>query len=142
VDAPPVILPRSRPLRWWPAGIAAGLVGAAVLFWFDPARHGFYPRCLFHATTGLLCPGCGGLRGLHEFFHGHWLTALRMNALVFGVLPLALAGALWRHWREGNGIRLEGFRLSAQAGWWLLGVLFAFGVLRNVPVFPFTLLAP
>jgi len=142
VKAPPVILSPSRPVRWWSAAVLAGAVGAAVLFWFDPVRYPFYPRCLFHTTTGLHCPGCGALRGVHEFLHGHWLTAVRSNALVFGLLPLVFAGGLWRRWRQPAELGRDPFRLSAASGWWLLGVLVGFAVLRNIPVHPFTLLAP
>ena len=36
----------------------------------------------FHAMTGLWCPGCGGLRAVHDLTHGHLVTALHENALV------------------------------------------------------------
>jgi len=124
------------------AAVVAAILVLAILFVFDPTRHAFYPRCLFHATTGLYCPGCGGLRGLHELLHGHWLVALRMNLLAFGFAPLlillGLSQWLWR-----------GKRGPAAMVWsrpwfvWLLaGVVVAFGVLRNLPVPPFTHLAP
>ena len=56
---PPVIESQTRP--GLPLLAAAGVLtlGLAFLFTFDPARYAFYPRCLFHATTGLHCPGCG-----------------------------------------------------------------------------------
>jgi hypothetical protein len=142
VNAPPVILPPSPARGWWGAGIVAALLASGVLFWFDPARWGFYPRCLFHAITGLHCPGCGALRGAHEFLHGHWLTALRLNALVFGLAPLVLVGWLGWHWCAREEIRLHRLQLGATAAWWMLGALMLFGVLRNIPIFPFTLLAP
>jgi hypothetical protein len=142
VNAPPVIVPPSPSRAWWGAGIVAALLASAVLFWFDPVRYAFYPLCLFHVTTGWHCPGCGALRGAHEFLHGHWLTALRLNALVFGLAPLAFVGWFGWHWRERDPLRPDRFRFSAPAGWWVLGALVLFGVLRNIPVYPFTLLAP
>jgi hypothetical protein len=142
VKVPPVILLRTQPARWWLAGGVAAALGVWVLFRFDPVRYAFYPRCLFHATTGLHCPGCGALRGVHELLHGHWLTALRLNALVFGWLPLLFVGWCWRCWRERERMQADLLRLSARSGWWMLGALLAFGVLRNLPVYPCTLLAP
>jgi hypothetical protein len=142
VNVPPVILPRAGRARWWLAGAVAVVLGAWVLFRFDPVRYGFYPRCLFHATTGLHCPGCGALRGIHEFLHGHWLTALRLNALVFGLLPFLFARWCWQRWREREPLRPDLLPLSARSGWWMLGALLVFGVVRNIPVYPFSLLAP
>ena len=71
--------------------IAAGVV---VLYLFDPSAATFFPRCLFHALSGLQCPGCGLTRALHHVLHGRWAEAFRLNA--FGVVfaPLLLAGAV------------------------------------------------
>src|SRR6267143_629459 len=60
---------------------------AAILFFFDPRQYGFYPKCPLYTLTGLHCPGCGALRGLHELMHGHLLVAVRMNSLLFPGLP-------------------------------------------------------
>ncbi len=42
-----------------------------------------WPRCAFHAVTGLPCITCGMTRCGIQFFHGHFLTALKWNPLVF-----------------------------------------------------------
>jgi Protein of unknown function (DUF2752) len=44
-----------------------------------------WPRCAFHDMTGLPCLTCGMTRSAIQFFHGHFLAALRWN-------PLVLAG--------------------------------------------------
>src|SRR5258708_976408 len=62
--------------------------GAAVLFLFNPSEWGFYPFCFFYRTTGLLCPGCGSLRAMHQLLHGHFVAALHFNALFVLSLPL------------------------------------------------------
>ena len=51
--------------------VAAALGSGAVLFFFDPAKHGFYPVCVFHALTGWNCPGCGATRAAYQLLHGH-----------------------------------------------------------------------
>jgi len=45
-----------------------------------------WPRCMFHEITGLPCVTCGMTRCGIQFFHGHFLAALKWNPLVFGLL--------------------------------------------------------
>ena len=114
------------------AAAAAGLCGVVLLlYFFPPAETGFYPRCVFHAVTGLACPGCGSLRAAHCFLHGDFAAAFRFNPLLFILLPLA--GLTWVVYRPAS--------LSAVPARWiwvLLGMIIAFGVLRNVPGAPFS----
>jgi hypothetical protein len=113
---------------------AVGLASGAVLFFFDPATHRFYPVCLFHSLTGLNCPGCGGTRAAHELLHGHLLRALRDNAL----LVLVVAGLLLRagQWVISR-LRRRPADWAVPAGvWWaLLIITLLFAGLRNLPAF-------
>jgi hypothetical protein len=45
-----------------------------------------WPRCVFHAITGLPCVTCGMTRCGIEFFQGDFLSAIKWNPLVFAVL--------------------------------------------------------
>jgi hypothetical protein len=45
-----------------------------------------WPRCVFHDLTNLPCVTCGMTRCAIQFFHGHFLAALKWNPLVFGLL--------------------------------------------------------
>jgi Protein of unknown function (DUF2752) len=45
-----------------------------------------WPVCVFHQLTGLPCVTCGMTRCGIQFFHGHFLTALKWNPLVFAAL--------------------------------------------------------
>jgi ABC-type sugar transport system permease subunit len=45
-----------------------------------------WPQCAFHNLTGFPCLTCGMTRSTIQFFHGHFLAALRWNPLVFAVL--------------------------------------------------------
>jgi hypothetical protein len=114
--------------------VVAVLVAGTVLFFFDPAKHGFYPICLFHSLTGWNCPGCGGTRAAYELLHGHLLGALRYNAL----LVLALAGLIfWGAWLLLQHLRRRPATLTVPARvWWvLLIVTVLFSGLRNLPAF-------
>ena len=52
-----------------------------------PFDYWFYPRCLFHALTGLDCPGCGGLRSVQSLLHGDFAAAFRFNPLLYLLAP-------------------------------------------------------
>ncbi len=115
----------------WAVCAAAVLTGAAVLYFFDPAQSGFYPVCLLHRTTGLLCPGCGGLRAVHQILHGDLAAAFQLNALFVLCLP---ALAFWGAWLVWQRIRGKSVALRIRPVWvWVgVGVLLAFAVARNL----------
>lgn len=128
-----------------PLRLAAGaaLLGAGtLLFLFDPAASGIFPPCPFHALTGLYCPGCGSLRALHQLFHGNVLAALGLNPLMVLSLPFILyslvAGGLSR-----RGVRLlPVYSLRSWQAWSILVLVVIYGLARNLPLYPFSLLAP
>jgi len=45
-----------------------------------------WPRCTFHEITSLPCVTCGMTRCGIQFFHAHFLAALKWNPLVFTAL--------------------------------------------------------
>jgi hypothetical protein len=108
---------------------------------FDPTALGL-PRCPFLAATGLLCPGCGTLRALHALAGGHVAEALRLNPLAVLSLPLVGFYAASEISRMIRVRRFPSPRLPPWTGWLVLGLVVGFGVLRNLPLAPFTLLAP
>jgi hypothetical protein len=134
------------PSSWrWPAVVAVGLVGLAGFGYLraqDPALGGLYPSCLFHSLTGLYCPGCGTARALHALSHGRLLAALGLNPLAVLLLPaLSYAGVVWlveQLWAR----RLPRPVPGPTWAWALVAVIFAFWLLRNVPAWPFSVLAP
>jgi len=112
--------------------VAGGFAAALVLFFLDPARSPFYPVCLFHRLTGLDCPGCGGLRALHQLLHGHLIAALRLNAFLVLSLPLFVwLGFRWARCEMKNEPP-PAFRPVWL--WVYLAALVAFGILRDLPV--------
>lgn len=123
------------------AGILAGLAGAFAVGFFNPAGAGFFPACPFHALTGLNCPGCGLTRGFHALFHGDILSALHFNAMLpvyllfFLYLFVWLASILIR----GRGLDFQAFSPYKISGFLILTL--AFAVVRNLPFYPFNLLA-
>ena len=121
-------------------GLAAA-IGLTVLFLFNPSQHSFYPFCLFYRTTGLLCPGCGGLRALHQLLHGNLVAALHYNILAILSLPAA-AGIGLRHLLAK--IRHQPPPVLVRPMWLWIGlvVMVLFGILRNLPFAHAAWLAP
>ena len=112
--------------------VAATLTGASLIFLYghDPAAHAYYPICVFHALSGLQCPGCGATRALYHLLHGHVATAIRFN-LLFVVLSPALAFgtaaesvAIWNN-------RPTTFVRHRWISWSVALIVIGWGVLRN-----------
>ena len=108
-----------------------------------PTPDSFYPKCAFYQITKLHCPGCGTGRAAHAVLNGRFLDSLRNNVYAVLVVPVlfvvAIRRATWwvvdrqpprRKLLHANWIRLV-----------LIGILL-FWLLRNINVYPFTLLAP
>jgi Protein of unknown function (DUF2752) len=136
-NAPPKIA--APPSLAFFAGTVVAVVvlgSGAVLFFFNPSTHGFYPVCEFHELTGLNCPGCGGTRAVYQLLHGDVLRAMQDNALVV----LSLAGLVGRAAWFGTKKFLRrpvGPFLPPEFFWPLLVVALVFTVLRNLPAFSF-----
>jgi len=124
------------------AGIFVIGAGAVVVGYFNPTTAGFFPVCPLHAMTGLNCPGCGLTRGFHALLNADVLAALGFNALlpVFGFIFAYLSLSLFLTAIRGRGLSWKLFTPTATYSF--LFVVTAFFVLRNLPFYPFTLLAP
>ena len=124
------------------AGFFAISGGSVIVAYFDPKSQGLFPLCPLFALTGLACPGCGLTRGFHALFHGDVLTALGFNAL----LPVWAAIIFWV-WLSCLLLAVRGKGLPMWATnpnfIWVFGIaLGVFGVLRNIPAYPFSVLFP
>jgi hypothetical protein len=115
---------------------AVSIGAGAVVFFFNPATHNFYPVCLFHKLTGLNCPGCGATRSLYALLHGNFALAFRDNALFILTLATLTARGLWFAVRFFSG-RAAGIFSPRKSLWVFLAVALLFGVFRNLPAFPF-----
>jgi len=126
-------------------GILLGLlaVAAVVLIWLLDPRQSAWPMCALYRITGLHCPGCGATRATHQLLHGELVSALRYNAFWVLALPVAFYAAVSETRRLTKGRPLPGDLVRNRWFWvGLISVALLFGVLRNVPVYPFVLLAP
>ena len=111
----------------------AGTAAMAVLFVFDPSTAGFFPVCTLHEMTGWQCPGCGGLRAVHQLSHGNIAAAWHLNPFVVALLPVGLWLGLREMVHVLTGRQWPGLVTRPLFGWLLAGALILFGILRNVP---------
>lgn len=129
--------------RWMYAGASLALLGGvSVLFAYDPASSGVFPQCPFLAVTGFHCPGCGTLRALHQLFNGNLITAFGLNPLMMLSLPFVAYSSTSRVVQKVRGRTVPTVFVPSGWIWVLFVVVISFGVLRNVPVYPFSWLAP
>jgi len=111
-------------------GIACAVL-AVLLFLYPADKYTFWPKCLFYHCTGLYCPGCGNTRALSALLHGNIVESLKKNVLFIpGVMTVILA------------VVYPKITLNRVFAWSLLVIVLLFFILRNIPYYPFTLLAP
>lgn len=134
------------PLLWPTVGlVAAGGATALFLTTVEPGSSNplavAYVECPSRALFGVLCPLCGGTRAARAVVTGDLGAVARLNL----VLPVLLVLSAWaylasatRGWRRAVPPVPRTRRL-----WLPLGALTVlYGVLRNLPFEPFSVLAP
>lgn len=122
---------------------AAVVIGLYLIATTRPTPDSWYPKCFHYRLSGLHCPGCGTGRALHFALNGHLLEAARYNIYAVVALPILTviilrASVAWALARENRSQRFLGARWI----WLLLVFILLFWVGRNIPVVPFTYLAP
>ena len=116
---------------------------ALLYFFMDARKPGFFPSCPFYSLTGLYCPGCGSQRAISSLLHLHFAQALHFNLLLVLTLPLVIYSAVVFVLNSVRKKQVEqAIFYSPLFTKVLLVVVVSFGVLRNVHVYPFYLLAP
>lgn len=131
---------RGRRAMWAAFGLLTVVLAAFLL------REGgvrLLPGCLFHDFTGLNCPGCGMTRAVHATLHGRPGEAFRFNPVGMILLPVAAVAVAIEilSWVLGKPLPFR-LRLGVAGVWILVCVVVAFWIARNIPAWPFTLLAP
>jgi hypothetical protein len=103
-----------------------------MLWIYPPSQAGIYPACPIRELLGIDCPGCGATRALAAVLHGHFLDALRLNALFVLLLPFAIpgAGATYRQAIRPGNFRWPG--LPAPAIYATLAATTIFTIARNL----------
>ncbi len=143
-DAEPAIRRRMLKQRVGVALVLGLIVAGCVVVYVVPPdeNNTLFPRCTLYRLTGLHCPGCGGTRCVYSLMHGDVLQAAADNLYFLVALPFLLWWGCRGVWATVVGKR---FAPPAYRPWLYTFIwvsLIAFAVLRNVPVEPFSWLAP
>jgi hypothetical protein len=125
--------------------MAAGVLFAAILFYiYNPAYTNYFPKCPFLTLTGFYCPGCGSQRALHQILHGNLLSAMKFNVLLVLSIPFLIYHQmvkLNRYFGSFAG-KINSIFYSSNFTYVVLIVVILFWLCRNIPVEPFSYLAP
>ncbi|MFN8225807.1 MAG: DUF2752 domain-containing protein [Mycobacterium sp.] len=96
----------------------------------DPHRPGSaFPGCPFKLATGWNCPGCGGLRMVHDLLHGDLSAAVVDNVFLLVGLP-SLAFWVLLRMRQGRAV------FGPVTVTVLVALTVVWTVMRNLPGFP------
>lgn len=109
---------------------------------FSPTDFSFFPQCPFHYFTGLHCPGCGTQRAIHDILNGNIISGLQHNVLiVLAILVLTYNGfiMLRKHYYPDKTKNLLYHKATPMI---LFFTIIFYWIGRNIPIEPFTFLAP
>lgn len=123
----------------------AAVLSVALLYFFVDARNAnnILPKCIFYSVTGFYCPGCGSQRALSAIVHGNIISAVHYNFLMVLCLPLVFYSAVvfvLNVFRKKQIVQ-KIFYSTTFVRIFFVAVI-VFWVIRNIPVYPFNLLAP
>ncbi|MBZ0257633.1 DUF2752 domain-containing protein [bacterium] len=125
--------------KWrFAAGAIFCVVGLGLLTLYNPSESLIFPNCPFHYMTGLYCPGCGTLRAIHQLLQGHFWRAFAYNPILIVLTPV-IGLLLFERYSADNHSLISS---SPKFQWVIFVVLMAYWILRNIPITPFSYLAP
>jgi len=108
----------------------------------DPREYPVGGYCGLKNATGMDCCGCGATRSTYLIVRGQFAEAMRYNALWTIGWPFALYVFVSMMLDFGYGRVLPGRFHSRRWFWIAVGVLLVvYSIVRNLPWYPFTLLA-
>ena len=115
-----------------------------ILLFFLPAVNGnedIYPLCISCDKLGIYCPACGTGRALSCLAHGNLGEAFKLNQLLIIFLPFAF------YWYICNilecfNLQPKRLKLNRKIILVIIIVVITYGILRNIPIYPFKFLAP
>lgn len=118
------------------------LVAVFLYYNINPSNVDFLPKCPIYSCTGLYCTGCGSQRATHHLLHLNFLGVLKYNLLyLFGLFIVAyhIIVTLLNKLFNKN---IYNYLYHSKTPIIILIVVVLFTILRNIPIYPFSLLAP
>ncbi|HYQ56287.1 MAG TPA: DUF2752 domain-containing protein [Draconibacterium sp.] len=118
------------------------LIVSVLFYLIDPIQHSLFPQCLFHSLTGGYCPGCGSQRALHSLLHLDFAGVAGYNFLFLPAALLILYHYIHPVLNKTFAWKLPNLLYRKPTPWIILGIVVLFWIARNLPWYPFNLLAP
>jgi len=119
------------------------LIAMVFLYYFiNPSDVDFLPKCILYTTTGIYCPGCGSQRATHHLLNFNILGLLQQNIFYFIVLLMMGYHLVITSINLFLKKHLYNYIYHPKTPIIFLIFLILFWIVRNIPYFPFNLLAP
>jgi hypothetical protein len=116
--------------------------GLGYLYFFGNGSN-LIPGCPFYSLTGLYCPGCGSGRALYSLLHGHLFQAFDYNPAFIILLPLVIYLVLQGYLKVVTRRDiLPGVPITLNQATIFTLFILGYSIVRNIPLYPFTYLAP
>lgn len=132
-------------MKYFKFSLLIGVIILGLIFKnYNPNSFNFYPKCIIYKHTGMYCTGCGSQRMLHFLLNLSFCKAIQSNALAFTFFIL-LIYEVFVHFLNTKTKSYSIFKLlnsKRYVSLIILVVIVAFTILRNIPIYPFNLLAP
>lgn len=120
--------------------ISLSLLLAAILVGYYFLNRHFHIGipCIVYSTTGFYCPGCGVTRMLFSLLSLKIKDAFMYNQLMFILLPFIVIYYFYYMYSYVTGKKADLLNKLPKGIWVVLLVsVFVFGIMRNLPWFPF-----
>lgn len=100
-------------------------------------------RCIVYDQLHIYCCGCGATRALEDLMHFRILEALDHNVFFVISLPFIVYYFFKEYVRIATGRDIIPFiKININGAIIILTIIILFGIVRNIPFYPFTILAP
>lgn len=130
-----------KKIKWF-AFILGGLSLALFYFFTNPNEVNYLPECPLYFSTGIYCPGCGSQRATHQLLNFNIFGVLQQNALYFISLLILGYHLIVTGINAFLNKNIYNYVYHPNAPWIILSIILVFWILRNIPYYPFNLLAP
>lgn len=111
-------------------------------FNYNPSENRIFPRCPFYSITGFYCPGCGSQRAIHGLLHGRIVGGLKHNPLILLLVFVLVYDATIFVLKKLYNKKTNNLLHKPRTTNIILFIIIIFWILRNIKLYPFTILAP
>ena len=116
-------------------GIILVLVSILIFLYknYNPLDSILFPKCPFKTATGLLCPGCGSQRAIHNVLNLNILEAIKENPLLVLAVPYIILNLAFTSIKQPTEAQLKWRKrlFGERAIWIVFSIIIIYWVGRN-----------